>query len=195
MWRDRNRRAELRKMLVNTLPAMQRVIRGFIGFKGSKKLAYLRSSFRSWCKPQFAVQFLRDHLEKSVIMFPPKVLVPTYSTLRKPVEPGDTSIDVHNTDIFTIGMDILVGAGKNVETRKFHAFDGCIVFDKPLKHSHKEGTMVRIEKVRPTKPKHTRRFLPKRLNGKKLPQDSEYYPYAVFDECVKQWYEDKVYCE
>ena len=191
MWRDRSRRVELRDMLVNTLPEMQRMIRGYLGFKGSKKLAFLRNSFRSWCKPQFAVQFLRSHLEKSVVMFPPKVEVQTYTTLRRSAQIGDTNIDVHSTEMFSVGMRILIGSGSHVEKRTIRGLDQ-ITFDEPLKHIHKEGALVRIEKLRPEKPKHTRKFLPKKLNGKKLPQNSEYYPYAVFDECVRQWYEMKV---
>ena len=178
-------------MLVNTLPEMQKMIRGYLGFKGSRKLAFLRSSMRTWCKPHFATQFLRTHLEKSVLMFPPKVEVQSYTTLRTAAEIGDTKIDVHSSDMFTIGMKILIGSGKNIETRTILAF-GSIIFEEPLKHSHKVGALVRIEKVKVGKPKHTRQFLPKKLNGRKLPQDNEFYPYAVFDDCVRQWYEMKV---
>ncbi len=47
-------------------PNMQRLIRGFLAKSGTKKMAFLRKSFRSWFHPQFAVEFLDKYLSSKV---------------------------------------------------------------------------------------------------------------------------------
>lgn len=72
MFRDRQRRKELHKLLENSLPVVTKLIRGYLVRKGAKKLAFLRNAMRNWCPVVFASEFLRSHLESSIIMFPPK---------------------------------------------------------------------------------------------------------------------------
>ena len=195
MWKDKNSRRRLRESLEDTLPEIQRMIRGYIGIRGTKKLLFLREALRTWCQPTFAQQFLQKQLTKSVLLFPPKVEMANYTTLRKASAIGDTVIDVHSTEMFKEGMKILIGSGnhKHIEKRTIISF-GSIIFEEPLKHPHKEGELVRIEKLKPEKPKHTRIFLPERHMGKKVPRNNEYYPYVLFDECVRKWYDMKGFC-
>merc|ERR1711871_1742491 len=104
-------------------------------------------------------------------MFPPKIEMANYTTFRKESIVGDTVIDVHSTEMFKVGMKIMVGSGnlKHIERKVILSFEGGIVFEEPLKYPHKAGELVRLEKLKPEKPKHTRIFLPGIHNGKKVP--------------------------
>ncbi len=45
---------------------MQKLVRGFLAKSGAKKMAFLRKSFRSWFRPQFAGEFLEGYLRSKV---------------------------------------------------------------------------------------------------------------------------------
>jgi hypothetical protein len=84
MFRDRKRRKELSILIQRSLPAMQKLVRGYLGRKGTKKLAFLRRSIRDWCPIVFASEFLRTYLESSILMFPPKPPPVVSPPMKKP---------------------------------------------------------------------------------------------------------------
>ena len=66
LYLDRTRRKELLIHMNNSVPEIQRLVRGFLAKAGKKKLSYLRQSFRSWMKPQFAIDFMQKYLNSKI---------------------------------------------------------------------------------------------------------------------------------
>jgi hypothetical protein len=65
MYLDRNRRKELFFLMNKCAPDIQKLVRGFLAKKGTQKIKFLRKAFRSWFKPQFAVDFLQKLFSKN----------------------------------------------------------------------------------------------------------------------------------
>jgi hypothetical protein len=62
---DSKRRKNLMMTMNDSAPEIQRLIRGFLGKKGKSKLSYLRNAFRSWMKPYYAIDFMKQFLKQS----------------------------------------------------------------------------------------------------------------------------------
>lgn len=63
---DRAKRRQLAIEMSNQAPKMQRLMRGFLGRAGARKMKFLRKALRSWCEPQMAIEFMRKFMESKV---------------------------------------------------------------------------------------------------------------------------------
>lgn len=66
MYLDKERRRDLARLMQSSAPAMQRVIRGFLGRAGTKKMAYLRTAMRQWLQPRLAGEFMEKYLNSRI---------------------------------------------------------------------------------------------------------------------------------
>jgi hypothetical protein len=62
LYRDKDRRHDLARLMHASAPAVQRLIRGFLGRAGTKKMAFLRAAMRSWLQPRLAGEFMEKYL-------------------------------------------------------------------------------------------------------------------------------------
>ncbi len=84
MYLDKQRRKELSLLMNKSAPEIQRLVRGFLAKAGSKKMSYLRKSFRTWLKPRFAIDFLERTLNSKVFFLKTAPLVVRKEKVEKP---------------------------------------------------------------------------------------------------------------
>jgi hypothetical protein len=61
---QRKDRHRIREMVMCAVPVMQSLIRGFLGRSRGQRLKFLRNALKSWCQPRYAMEFLKEMLEK-----------------------------------------------------------------------------------------------------------------------------------
>lgn len=66
---QQNQRYMLQHYTTACAVPVQRLVRGFLARRGYKQLNYLRNAIRTWCKPEFATEFFRRHLENTSLNF------------------------------------------------------------------------------------------------------------------------------
>jgi len=66
LYLDYERRQGFMKLIQQSLPEVQRMIRGFLGRKGTKKLSFLRKSMRTWMQPRLAIDFMEKFLNSRI---------------------------------------------------------------------------------------------------------------------------------
>ena len=59
-------RRALMSLMQNAAPAIQCLVRGYIGRTRATRMVFLREALRSWCNPVFAADFMRQHLERRI---------------------------------------------------------------------------------------------------------------------------------
>jgi hypothetical protein len=90
MYLDRSRRRELVVLMHTCAPDMQRLVRGFLGRAGNKKMAFLRQAMRNWIAPRLAGEFMESYLNSKIFylnksmvtMMPPPVHPPAILHIR-----------------------------------------------------------------------------------------------------------------
>jgi hypothetical protein len=86
MYLDKERRRDLAGLMQHSAPAMQRLVRGFLGRAGTKKMAYLRTAMRNWLQPRLAGEFMEKYLN-SRLFFVRQPLVLARKTDERQVNP------------------------------------------------------------------------------------------------------------
>lgn len=67
MYIDRTRRRELAQLMLHSAPELQRLVRGFLGRAGTKKMTFLRHAMRHWVAPRLAGEFMEKYLNSKII--------------------------------------------------------------------------------------------------------------------------------
>lgn len=66
---QQNQRYMLHHYTMACAVPVQRLVRGFLARRGYKQLRFLRNAVRTWCKPEYATEFFRRHLENTSLNF------------------------------------------------------------------------------------------------------------------------------
>ena len=66
LYLDRTRRKDLIITMHQSAPEIQKLVRMFLAKKGKQKMSFLRNAFRSWIKPQFAIEFMNNYLNTKI---------------------------------------------------------------------------------------------------------------------------------
>lgn len=66
LYLDYERRQEFMRLIQQSLPEVQRMIRGFLGRAGTRKLSFLRKSMRNWMQPRVAIDFMEKFLNSRI---------------------------------------------------------------------------------------------------------------------------------
>lgn len=86
MFLDKERRKDLARLMHGSAPAMQRLVRGFLGRAGTKKMAFLRGALRHWVQPRLAGEFMEKFLN-SRMYFAKQPIALVKAEEERPVNP------------------------------------------------------------------------------------------------------------
>lgn len=83
MYLDRSRRRDLAQLMLTSAPELQRLVRGFLGRAGTKKMTFLRHAMRNWIAPRLAGEFMEKYLNSKIFYLnaaPPAIKATEEST-------------------------------------------------------------------------------------------------------------------